>query len=144
MFFFCSVYSLLHYLSHTSSSSSSYPIFPHSSSAVTEKLCDPLKKVTGLKWNQHGKKKTKKEKSAGGSTRGLCCQLDTTQMERGWVRDIDGERKRAREWEENSKRMIVEILQDCRRKGKECAEEVRRRVTRCYGGRTSEWETGRR
>lgn len=40
---------------------------------------------------------------------------------------------------ENSKRMIGEILQDCRRKGKEGAKEVRRRVTRCYGGgRTSE------
>lgn len=36
------------------------------------------------------KKQKKQEKSAGGSTRGLGCQLDTTQMERWWVRDIDG------------------------------------------------------
>lgn len=46
---------------------------------------------------------------------------------------------------ENSKRMIGEILQECRRKGKEGMKEVRQRVTRCYrGGRRSESKTGRR
>lgn len=40
-------------------------------------------------------------------------------------REKDNERK-------NSKRMIVEILQDCRRRGKERKEEVSWRVTRCY------------
>lgn len=40
---------------------------------------------------------------------------------------------------ENSKRMIGGILQDWWSKGKEGEQEVRRRVTRCYGGgRTSE------
>lgn len=99
------------------------------------------------------------EKSAAGSTRGLCCQLDTTQTERGRARDIERQRQSGREREgrrqkgaklreqrENTKdRMIGKILQDRRRRGKDRASEVRRRVTRSYGGgRTSEGETGRR
>lgn len=39
------------------------------------------------------KKKQKWEKSAGGSTRGLRCQLDTAQTERGRARDIHGQRR---------------------------------------------------
>lgn len=44
--------------------------------------------------------KQKQEKSAGGSTRGLRCQLDTTQTERGRERH----RKRDMEWEREDKR----------------------------------------
>lgn len=54
------------------------------------------------------KRKTKQkwEKSAGGSTRGLRCQLDTAQTGKGWARDIHGQRRsgRAKEWEEVNER----------------------------------------
>lgn len=65
----------------------------------------PLKKKW-QGWNgMSAERKNKREKSAGGSTRGLCCQLDTTQMERGWVRDVDGVRERTRggKWEGREK-----------------------------------------
>lgn len=89
----CLTYSVSHLLS----------LSPHPPSLVVsgdrEVVLRPPKKVTGLKWNECGKKtrKKKQEKSAGGSTRGLCCQLDTTQMERGRVRDIDRQRRSGRE-----------------------------------------------
>lgn len=50
------------------------------------------------------RRRKKRKKSADGSTRGLCCQLDTTQMERGWVRDIDGGRERERENEKKTQK----------------------------------------
>lgn len=51
----------------------------------------------------------------------------------------ESQRERMRGTRENSKRMIGGILQDWWSKGKEGEQEVRRRVTRCYGGgRTSE------
>lgn len=61
--------------------------------------CRPIEKVKVLKWNQHRKEKTKTQgKHAGGSNRGLNCQLDTTQMERGRAG-----REREREKENESK-----------------------------------------
>lgn len=62
--------------------------------------CRPIEKVKVLKWNQHRKEKTKAQgKHAGGSNRGLNCQLDTTQMERAWAgRERENERKTQKEW----------------------------------------------
>lgn len=96
--------------------------------------CRPIEKVKVLKWNQHREEKNKSPRKARwwfkqGSELSIRHYADGE--------SVSGERGREREWEENSKRMIVEILQDCRRKGKECEEEVSRRVTRCYKeGRT--------
>lgn len=106
---------VLHFLLYLPASSQAYavshlpPSLPPSllPQQWQRKLCDPLKKVTGPKWNECGKKRKKptkrRERSAGGSTRGLCCQLDTTQMERGWVRDISAKRQRERERERGGK-----------------------------------------
>lgn len=62
--------------------------------------CRPIEKVKVLKWNRHRKEKTKAQgKHAGGSNRGLNCQLDTTQMERAWAgRERENERKTQKEW----------------------------------------------
>lgn len=61
-----------------------------------------------MEWVRKKKQKQKRERSAGGSTRGLRCQLDTTQTERGRARDIDGQRRsgreRERKWEEVNER----------------------------------------
>lgn len=66
--------------------------------SVREVVWPALKKSerTRMEWLLEKRKKKKKqkwEKSAGGSTRGLRCQLDTAQTERGRARDIHGQRR---------------------------------------------------
>lgn len=153
--FFCFASSFLSltlpiFVTHTLLSLTSFPS-PSSPLSLSLSLTSDRKVVRPLKKKWQGWNGTEKNKTKLG--------IECRWFNQGSVLSIrhytDGERaserhrrtetdwEREREWEEVNER---EILQNCRRKkkGKEGVKEVRLRVTRCYGGRTSESGTGRR